>query len=90
MWQAIDLVRQIQVLSMASMTLEVLEVEVLRLSAPDRTRLLERVVASLGEDRARDAAWDAVAERRDADIDAGLSKELPLDEVLARLKSELA
>lgn len=75
---------------MASMSLEVLEVEVLRLSAPDRTRLLERVVASLGEDRARDAAWDGVAKRRDADIDAGLSKELPLDEVLARLKTELA
>ena len=37
----------------------------------------------------RDAAWDAVATRRDAEINAGLSAEAPVDEVLAKLRTEL-
>lgn len=72
-----------------SITLEALEVEVLRLPAVDRARLLDRVVASLDADSARDAAWDAVAARRDAEIDAGTAVEVPLDDVLARLRTEL-
>ena len=51
--------------------------------------MLDRVVASLDADSARDAAWDAVAGRRDAEIEAGLATEVPVDEVLARLRAEL-
>jgi hypothetical protein len=69
--------------------LEALESEVLQLSAADRARLLDRVVASLDADEARDAAWDAVAAGRDAEIEAGLSAEIPVDAVLARLRAEL-
>ena len=72
-----------------SLPLEALEYEVLRLPATDRVRLLDRVVASLDADSARDAAWDAVAARRDAEIAAGLATEAPVDEVLARLRAEL-
>ena len=68
-------------ISLRSLSLEVLESEVLRL--PDR------VVASLDADAERDAAWDAVAARRDAEIEAGTATEISVDEVLARLEAEL-
>jgi hypothetical protein len=70
--------------------LETLEVAVLRLSPTERARLLDRVVASLGADSARDAAWDGVAAQREAALASGTATEAPLDEVLARLKAELA
>jgi len=70
-------------------SLEALESEVLRLPTSDRVRLLDRVVASLDADAARDAAWDALAARRDAEIDADASAAVPLDEALARLRAEL-
>ena len=72
-----------------SISLEALECEVLRLPTADRTILLDRVVASLDADGARDAAWDVIAASRDAEIEAGLATEIPLDDVLARLRSEL-
>lgn len=71
------------------LTLEALESELLRLSPADRAQLLDRVVASLDTDAERDAAWDAVAARRDADVESGLSITVPLDETLARLRAEL-
>jgi Putative addiction module component len=70
--------------------LETLEVAVLRLSPNDRARLLDRVVASLDADSVRDAAWDAVAAQREASLASGATTEAPLDDVMARLKAELA
>lgn len=72
-----------------SISLEALEVEVLRLPTADRVRHLDRVVASLDADAARDAAWDTVAAHRDVEIEAGTSIEVLLDEALARLRAEL-
>ncbi len=72
-----------------STPLEALESEVLRLPTADRARLLDRVVASLDADATRDAAWDAVAARRDAEIESGAVQAVPLDQALARLRSEL-
>lgn len=72
-----------------STSFEALESEVLRLPTADRTRLLDRVVASLDADAARDAEWDALAARRDAEIEQGTVEALPLDDVLARLRAEL-
>ena len=72
-----------------SLPLEALEVEVLRLPSAQRARLLDRVVASLDADIARDSAWDAVAARRDADVEAGRADEISLDEVLVRLRADL-
>lgn len=72
-----------------TLPVEALEIEVLQLSPVDRARLLDRVVASLDAESSRDAAWDAVAGRRDAEIEAGLATEVPVDEVLARLRAAL-
>lgn len=65
-------------------TFEALEAEVLKLSAAQRAKLLDRVVASLDADAARDAAWDRIAAERDADP----AQFVPLEDVLARLRDE--
>lgn len=70
--------------------LEALERELLSLPKADRVRLLDRVVASLDEDQERDAAWDAVAAARDREIEAGIAAEVPVADVLARLRAELS
>lgn len=72
-----------------STNLEALESEVLRLTVPDRIRLLDRVVASLDADAVRDAAWDAIAAQRDAEIEFGGATETSVDDVVARLEAEL-
>jgi hypothetical protein len=68
---------------------ESLAQEVLQLPPEVRTKLLDRVVESLDIDRARDAAWDALAAKRDAEIDSGAVQATPVSEVLARLRAEL-
>jgi Putative addiction module component len=68
---------------------EVLEAELLQLPKADRLRVLDRVVASLDADEARDAAWDQLAARREADAEQNPSLLLPLDGVLAGLRAEL-
>jgi len=72
-----------------SRPLEVLAEEVLRLPMEARSKLLDRVVASLDADRKRDAAWDALAARRDAEIESGQDTVVPGPEVLLRLRAEL-
>lgn len=67
--------------------IEALAEEVLQLPTDARSRLLDRVIASLDADSARDAAWDALAARRDAEIESGAAVSGP--EVVARLRAEL-
>ncbi|MBA3624520.1 MAG: addiction module protein [Methylibium sp.] len=53
-----------------------------RLSADDRERLLERILASLVEsDPDVDAAWNAEIERRVDAIESGEMRTIPWDEV---------
>jgi hypothetical protein len=69
--------------------LEALAEEVLQLPPEARSRLLDRIVASLDADRARDGAWDELAARRDEEIESGGSAAVPGSQVLARLRAEL-
>ncbi len=73
-----------------TLPVESLELEILRLSTSERARLLDRVVASLDADKARDKAWDELAAQRDAEIERGGSSPVSGPEVLARLRAELA
>jgi putative addiction module component (TIGR02574 family) len=66
--------------------LEVLEAQALKLSAADRSRLLERLLASLDVDPEVEAAWDEVADAREAALEAGQVTSVPLDEAIARLE----
>ena len=69
--------------------LEALAEEVLQLAPEARARLLDRVVASLDADRARDAAWEALAAERDAELESGEAVAIPVEQALARLRAEL-
>ena len=69
--------------------IEALAEEVLQLPTEARSKLLDRVVASLDADRKRDEAWDALAARRDAQIESGESAMASGLEVVARLHAEL-
>ena len=70
-------------------SIESLELELLGLPAVDRARLLDRVVASLDAERARDEAWDQVAATRDSEIERGTTSALSGDEAITRLRKEL-
>ncbi len=72
-----------------SRPIEALAQELLQLTTEARSKLLDRVVASLDADRASDQAWDALAARRDAELDSGASVSVPAPEVFARLRAEL-
>ena len=72
------------------MPLEALESEVLQLRTEDRVRLLDRVVASLDADAAREAAWDAEAARRDAAAQQDPTLMVSMDDALTRLRASLA
>jgi hypothetical protein len=70
-----------------SATLEALQAEVLRLSSTDRARLLDRLIASLDVDSEAEAAWDALADQREAEIETGTVHPVDLDVAIARLKA---
>jgi hypothetical protein len=72
-----------------SIPIEVLEAEVLRLPRIERARLLDRVVASLDADKARDEAWDRLAAMRDAELESGASSPVSGPEAIARLRAEV-
>ena len=70
-----------------STTLETLQAEALRLSPSDRARLLDRLIASLDSDGEMEAAWDAVADMREEEIEAGVVEAVPLEVAVARLEA---
>ena len=72
-----------------TMTLDAIETEVMNLNTEDRSHLLDRLISSLDSDATMLAEWDAEAERRDAEVDAGQVQLVPLDDALAALYAKL-
>ena len=72
-----------------STSIEALEAEMLKLPLPDRTRLLERLIASLDSDQEIEDAWMKEAKRRDDEVESGGVQAIPLDAVLSQLRAEL-
>jgi putative addiction module component (TIGR02574 family) len=68
--------------------LEALEAQAMQLSAAERARLVERLIASLDSDPAVEEAWAAEVERRIAEVESGEVSLLPGTVALAGLKSE--
>lgn len=71
-----------------SSTVEALEAEALQLSAIERARLIERLIASLDVDPEVEDAWAAEVERRNAEIESGAVSLIPGPEAVAKLKAE--
>lgn len=69
--------------------LESLEAEVLKLAPADRSRLLERLIASLEADPEVEAAWEIEADRREAQLKDGSARDVPGQEAIARLRARL-
>ena len=69
-------------------TVEGLEAEALQLSAAERARLVERLIASLDIDPDVEEAWAAEVERRNAQIESGAVSLVPGSEALSKLKAE--
>jgi putative addiction module component (TIGR02574 family) len=72
-----------------SVDLEVLEAEALKLSAQERARLVDRLIASLSDDADVDEAWAAEVERRIAEVEAGRVSMVPAVDVIARARRVL-
>ena len=75
-------------------TLEKLEVEALQLSPKERGELIHRLIVSL-ESEPEDSpeaiaqAWDEEIGRRVADMEAGRTEWVPVDEVMSRLRNKI-
>jgi len=68
-------------------SVEALEAEVLRLSPADRARLLTRLISSLDTDAEIEAAWDAIADAREAELDSGKVESVPFEDAVTRLEA---
>jgi putative addiction module component (TIGR02574 family) len=72
-----------------SSQVEVLEAEALKLTAEERARLADRLIASLSEDAQIEEAWAVEVERRIAEIEAGRAPVIPAAEAIARARDAL-
>lgn len=63
------------------------QAEVLRLSPADRTRLLDRLIASLDADAGAETAWDELAETREQELRTGAVQTMPIEIAAARLEA---
>lgn len=71
-------------------SLEALESATLKLAPADRSRLLERLIASLDADPEVEEAWELEADRREASLASGSAAEVSAHEAMTRLRARLA
>ena len=69
--------------------IDVLESEVLSLPAADRSRLVDRLLASLGHDPEWAQAWSGEAERREARVAEGQAQWVDGPDAVARMRAGL-
>ena len=69
--------------------LEYVEAQVMQLTTAERNHLLERLITSLDTDSEVEAAWEQVADEREADIASGRAKWIPGDEAMRQLRARL-
>ena len=75
-------------MALQSETVETLEAAALQLTPADRSRLINRLLATLDADPEVEEAWAAEVERRQTEIENGTVSLLPGPESLAKLKAE--
>jgi putative addiction module component (TIGR02574 family) len=72
-----------------AISFDVLEAEIFKLSSADRSRLLDKLIATLDADPVVEDAWKVEARRRDEEIDSGKVQAIPGEVVLAGLRARL-
>lgn len=72
-----------------SSQVEVLEAEAMKLTAEERARLADRLIASLSEDAQIEEAWAVEVERRIAEIEADRAAVVPAAQAIARARDAL-
>lgn len=87
MWQACPIQRSLETDVSAQLDLEALQAQVLGLSKADRSRLLERLVASLDVDAGAEEEREQLAETRDVELSSGALAPVPLEDAMARLRA---
>jgi len=69
--------------------LEIVEAQALKLTAEERARLADRLIASLAEDLEVEEAWAVEVERRVEEIESGRAKLVPAAETIARARAAI-
>ena len=69
--------------------LENVEAQALKLTAKDRARLADRLIASLFEDHEVEEAWAAEVERRIEEVESGRVQLVPAADAIARARSAI-
>ncbi len=69
--------------------LETVEAQALRLTAEERARLADRLIASLFEDHEIEEAWAAEVERRVEEVESGRATLIPAAEAIARARAAI-
>lgn len=69
--------------------IDVLEAEALSLSQAERSRLIDRLIASLEKDPEWEIAWSDEADRREARIARGDTAWVRGEDALARIRAKL-
>jgi putative addiction module component (TIGR02574 family) len=69
--------------------LEIVEAQALKLTAEERARLADRLIASLAEDLEVEEAWAVEVERRVEEIESGRAKLIPAAEAIARARAAI-
>ena len=72
-----------------SSQVEVLDAQAMKLTAEERARLADRLIASLAENAEIEEAWAAEVERRIAEIEAGRAPVVPAADAIARARDAL-
>jgi putative addiction module component (TIGR02574 family) len=69
--------------------LEVVEAQALKLTAEERARLADRLIASLFEGSEVEEAWAAEVERRITEIESGRARLIPAAKSIARARAAI-
>jgi putative addiction module component (TIGR02574 family) len=69
--------------------LELVEAQALKLSAEERVRLADRLIASLFDDSDVEEAWAVEVERRIQEIESGRAQLVPAADAIARARAAI-
>ncbi len=70
------------------MTADQIELEALKLPAPQRARLAERLISSLDEESEVEKEWLLEVRRRDTELDSGEVEGIPLEDALSSVRGK--